>query len=210
MVQMLQNTCLHTANRDSANATNLVDVLERETEGLSRAFVPVKVGGPFDHVVTLEARDGDERDLVRVVTNFLEVRRDLLNDFIIPGLGVLRCGGIHLWKFQTINKTISTRSTNLVTAADHLLDSKGEGKQGVLTGLAILGNTSLKATSCGINDENSTVSLRGASDHVLDEVTVTGSINDSAVVFGGLEFPQGNVDGDATLTLGLELVEHPS
>jgi hypothetical protein len=33
--------------------------------------------------------------------------------------------------------------------------------------------------------------------------------NNSNVVLGGLELPQGNVDGDTTLTLGLELVKNP-
>ena len=46
-------------------------------------------------------------------------------------------------------------------------------------------------------------------DHVLDEVTMAGGVDDGDVVLGSLELPQGNVDGDATLALGLELVEHP-
>ena len=29
-------------------------------------------------------------------------------------------------------------------------------------------------------------------------------------VFGGLELPEGDIDGDTTLTLGLELVQDPS
>ena len=29
-------------------------------------------------------------------------------------------------------------------------------------------------------------------------------------VLGGLELPEGDIDGDTTLTLGLQLVEHPS
>ena len=29
------------------------------------------------------------------------------------------------------------------------------------------------------------------------------------IVLGGLELPEGDVDSDTTLTLGLELVEHP-
>jgi hypothetical protein len=33
--------------------------------------------------------------------------------------------------------------------------------------------------------------------------------NDSDIVVVGAELPQGNVDGDAALALGLELVEHP-
>jgi hypothetical protein len=99
--------------------------------------------------------------------------------------------------------------TYLVAAADHLPHTKSESKECVLTGLAVLGDTSLKATSGGVDDEHRTVSLGGAGDHVLDEVTVPRSVNHSAVVLVGLKLPQGNVNGDAPLPLGLELVEHP-
>jgi hypothetical protein len=97
----------------------------------------------------------------------------------------------------------------LVTAADHLLHSKSESKESMLTGLAILRDTSLKTTSGRVNDEDSTVGLGGAGNHVLDEVTVTRGIDDRAVVLGGLELPQGNVDGDTSFTLSLQLVKHP-
>jgi hypothetical protein len=63
----------------------------------------------------------------------------------------------------------------------------------VLTGLAVFGDTSLKSTSVGVNDEHGTVSLGGAGDHVLDEVTVPRNVNHGAVVLGGLKLPQGNV-----------------
>ena len=33
--------------------------------------------------------------------------------------------------------------------------------------------------------------------------------NDGDLVLGGLELPEGNIDGDTTLTLGLELVKNP-
>lgn len=33
--------------------------------------------------------------------------------------------------------------------------------------------------------------------------------NDGDIVLGSLELPQSNVDGDTTLTLGLELVKNP-
>jgi hypothetical protein len=46
----------------------------------------------------------------------------------------------------------------------------------VLTGLAILGDTSLELTSTGSDNQDSAVSLGGTSDHVLDEITVTGSV----------------------------------
>lgn len=46
-------------------------------------------------------------------------------------------------------------------------------------------------------------------DHVLDEVTMPGSIDDSHVVLLGLELPESDIDGDTTLTLGLQLVQYP-
>lgn len=44
-------------------------------------------------------------------------------------------------------------------------------------------------TRCGVDDEHCAVSLRGARDHILDEVTVTRGVDDGAVVLGGLELP---------------------
>lgn len=34
--------------------------------------------------------------------------------------------------------------------------------------------------------------------------------NDGDLILGGVELPEGNVNGDTTLTLGLELVKNPS
>jgi hypothetical protein len=79
----------------------------------------------------------------------------------------------------------------------------------VLTSLAILGDTSLELTSTACDDEDSAVGLGGTGDHVLDEITMSGSVDDGDHVLGGLELPEGDIDGDTTLTLGLELVEHP-
>ena len=57
---------------------------------------------------------------------------------------------------------------------------------------------------------NSAASYLGSSsDHVLDEITMARGINDSNTVLGGFELPQGDVDGDTTLTLSLQLVQHP-
>ena len=36
-----------------------------------------------------------------------------------------------------------------------------------------------------------------------------GVLTNCDVIFGSFELPEGNVDGDTTLTLGLQLVEHP-
>ena len=51
--------------------------------------------------------------------------------------------------------------------------------------------------------------LGGTSDHVLDEIPVAGGVDDGDVVLGSLELPESDIDGDTTLTLGLQLVQHP-
>ena len=51
--------------------------------------------------------------------------------------------------------------------------------------------------------------LGGSGDHVLDEVTMAGGVDDGDVVLGSLELPEGDINGDTTLTLGLQLVHDP-
>lgn len=34
-------------------------------------------------------------------------------------------------------------------------------------------------------------------------------LNDGNIVLGGLELPQGDIDGNTSLSLGLELIENP-
>lgn len=97
----------------------------------------------------------------------------------------------------------------------------------MLASLTILGNASLKFTSTTSDDEDGAVRLGGTSNHVFDEVTVTRGINDlrsqisdrsrdqdkgthSNHVLGGLKLPEGDIDGDTTLALCLQLVEYPS
>jgi hypothetical protein len=90
-----------------------------------------------------------------------------------------------------------------------LFDTEGVSKESMLTGLTILGDTSLELTSTGSDNEDSAISLGGTSDHVLDEITVTGGVDDGDIVLRSLELPEGNINRDTTLTLGFELVEHP-
>ena len=210
---------LDTTDWHRSNTGNLVDILERKTERLigrtgrwvdgvdglkeglaSRlaslglllpTLVPRAVGGDVDHVVTVEAGDRDESNGLGVVADLLDEVGSLLDDLVVAILGPL--GGVHL-----------------VDGDDELLDTEGVGKQSVLTGLTILGNTGFELTSTSGDDENGAVSLGGTSDHVLDKVTVTRGIDDGDIVLGSLELPESNVDGDTTHTLGLELVEHPS
>ena len=51
--------------------------------------------------------------------------------------------------------------------------------------------------------------MGGSSNHVLDEISVSRGINDGDIVLGGLELPESDIDGDTSLTFGLELVKNP-
>ena len=213
----LDHTGLNTTDGNRADTADLVDILEGKTEGLVGgtaggvdgvngleeglagdlglglllpSLVPGAVGGVVDHVVTVEAGDGHEGNVLGVEADLLDETGGLLDDLLVTGLGPL--GGVHL-----------------VDGNDELLNTKGVGEESVLTSLAILGDTSLELTSTGGNDENGAIGLGSTSDHVLDEITVTGSINNSDVVLGGLELPESDIDGDTTLTLGLEFVKDP-
>jgi hypothetical protein len=233
----LDDTGLDTTDGNRANTANLVNILEGKTErlvgrtgrrvdgvngleeGLSGrlglglllpTLVPGAVGGNVDHVVAVESGDGHEGNVLGVVADLLDEVGGLLDDLLVTVLRPL--GGVHL-----------------VDGDDQLLDTKGVSEESVLTSLTILGDTSLELTSTGSDDENSAVGLGGTGDHVLDEITVTGGVNHGDIVLqhvsglkhirskdgkgvtnlGSLELPESNVDGDTTLTLGLQLVEDP-
>ena len=94
---------------------------------------------------------------------------------------------------------------HLVERHDHLLHAERVRQQRVLARLPVLGDAGLEATGRRVDDQHGAVGLRGSGDHVLDEVAVAGRVDDGAVVLGGLELPEGDVDGDTALALGLEL-----
>ena len=123
----------------------------------------------------------------------LDEARHLLLDLLEPSLGVWRLGGVHL-----------------VDADDELLNAEGVGEEGVLAGLAVLGDAGLELASAGGDDEDAAIGLRGARDHVLDEIPVARGVDDGDVVLGGLELPESDINGDTTFTLGLQLVQNPS
>ena len=212
------DTSLDTADGDSSDTRDLVHILEGKTEGLVGrtdggldgidgleesltgdlaglalllpTLVPGAVGGRLKHVVTVETGDGDEGNGLGVVADLLDEVGGLLHDFVVTVLRPL--AGVHL-----------------VEGNNELLDTKGVGKQSVLAGLAILGDTSLELTSAGGNDEDGAISLGSTSDHVLDEISVTWGIDDGDVVLWSLELPESDIDGDTTLTLGLKFVKNP-
>jgi len=203
----LEDTSLDAAHGHCANATNLVHVLEGKAEGLvswalrggdtvkgleeDGSLVPGHVGGALNHVVTHPSGDRNEWDLDGLVSDLLEVARNFLLDVVVTRFGVLA-------------------RVHLVEGDDHLLHTKGEGKKGVLLGLAFSCPSTFEATRGRVDDKDSNISLGGSSDHVLDEISVSWGIDDSESEFRRLELPEGDIDGDTTFTLGLEVVKHPS
>lgn len=70
---------------------------------------------------------------------------------------------------------------HLVDGNDELSHTEGEGEEGVLASLSILGDTGFEFTSSASNDEDSAVSLGSSGNHVLDEVTMAGGVDDLAL-----------------------------
>merc|ERR1712233_210360 len=139
----LDDSSLNTTNGHCANATNLVNILEGQPEGLVGgpagwddrvesleqshpvglallslhvpALVPAHVGRGLNHVVAVPSRDGDEGHSGGVIADLLDESGHLLLDLLEPSLGVGWLGGVHL-----------------VDSHDELLDTQGVCKKGVL------------------------------------------------------------------------------
>ena len=77
-------------------------------------------------------RAGDEGDTSGVVSDLLDEARHLLLDLLEPRLTVGKSGGVHL-----------------VDGHDKLLHTQGVGKEGELSGLAVLGDTIPKLSGTG-------------------------------------------------------------
>merc|ERR1712106_260922 len=216
----LDNSGLNTAHGNCSNASNFVNILEGQSEGLvsrsgrgdngveglkeggavglaflalnSPSLVPAHVVTGLQHVVSMPSGDGDERNSCRVVSNLLDEARHFLLDLLEPSLAVWRLSGVHL-----------------VDSNNELLDSKGVSQQGVFSGLTVLGDASLELTGAGGDDEHTTISLGSSSDHVLYEIPVSGGVDDGDIVPRSLELPECDIDGDSSLTLSLQFVEDP-
>ncbi|KAF3790297.1 hypothetical protein EJ110_NYTH09203 [Nymphaea thermarum] len=67
---------------------------------------------------------------------------------------------------------------------------------------------SFKTNGRRTNDQDSAISMRNPCDHVLDEVTIANSINDSAVILCvcGLSHPECKINYNTTFFFSLELV----
>ena len=140
--------------------------------------------------VTVATRNWHKCYCVRVVANFLNVGADFFNNFLISLLAVGKLRGIHF--VNTNNQQFHTQCVS---------------QQGMLTGLPILGDACFKATNTSSNNQDSTVSLRCPCHHVLDKVSVSWVINDGHIILAGFEFPQGDINGYATLMFSFQFIQ---
>jgi len=195
----LDDTGLDSADGHCSNTTNLVNILERKSERLSGrsgrrlnrvngleegltlgdtsslgllgpSLVPGAVGGGLNHVVTVPSRDRNESNSLGVVTNLLDEVGSLLDNFIET-------------RFSPLNRV------HLVDSNNKLSNTKSESQKSVLTGLTVLRDTSFEFTGTTSNNQNSTISLGSTSDHILDEISVTWSINNGNVVLWSFKLP---------------------
>lgn len=103
---------------------------------------PGHLVGSLQHVVSVPSRNGDKSYGSGVVTDLLDVVTDFFLDFLKTALAVWGLSGVHL-----------------VHSNNKLFDTQGEGKQSMLSGLAVLGDTGFKLTSTSSNNQHSTISL---------------------------------------------------
>ena len=204
----LQDTRLDTAGGYCTDTGDLVHVLEWETQGL--------VGGPLRG---LQLIDGVDEALAGVPWHVLGLLHDVVtnpagNGDVVELLGLLTIADaleklLHLFHDFGVTLLVILDGVHLVDGADDGSDTEGVGQSSVLTGLTVLGDTSLELTLAGSDNQDGDVCLGGTSDHVLDEVSVAWGVDDRDDVVLRLELPQGDVDGDTTLTLVLQLVQNP-
>ena len=205
----LDDTGLDSTDWDSSDTRDLVDILEWESEwfedwslwwldGIESlkevwSLVPWHVVGITDHVVTNPSGNWDEWNVIELVTNLFKIKTNLVFDLLVSGLLVVSTLGVHL-----------------VAADDHLLDSHGESEKSVFSGLSFLGPSGLEFSRWGSDHEDGDISLGGTGNHVLNEISMSWGINDGEDGGSRLEFPECDINGDTSLSLGLEFIKYPS
>ncbi len=91
-----------------------------------------------------------------------------------------------------------------------MFDSQSIRQKSVFFGLSVHGNSRFEFSGFSGDNQDSDISLRCSGDHVLNEIFVSRSIDDRAVVFRSYEFFQVNVDGNSSVSLRFQVIKYPS
>ena len=181
-----------------------VDLLARDDLGDVHTVPPAHVGGLLDEVITAPSGDRDDGngvgDVVLLPADLLKHVAHLIANFDVAVL--LVAGGIAI---------------HLVNTDGELLDTEQVNETGVLAGLT-LDLTGLVVTTLdggdevtiGGNHQTGNIGLGSAGNHVLNEITMAGGINDGVVPVLGEELLGGAGDGHTTLTLLLLAIHKES
>jgi len=149
-----------------------------------RLFPPAEVVALGGDVVRLPAGSGQDGHLLVAVADHLEHLLEVRLDFLETLLGVGGLGDVHL-----------------VDGDNQLLDAHNLGEPEVLFGLRLDAVVGRDHQHCG-------VSLRGARNHVLDEISVPRGIDDREIGLVGLELLVCYVNRDATLAFLFQVIHH--
>lgn len=221
----LDDTLLDTAGKDITNTLNLVDTRDGhshvgvgvslwdnaevvqgiqqsvDVDGLTTESLNVNTLPPghlvrsLDEVITHPSRDGENGDR-------------LINELLLPadlGKHVLHLRSNLVVSVLGVSSGIRV---HLVDSDQELLDTQKVDQTSVLSGLSLdltslvvtLGDGGGEVTVSG-NHEEGDIGLRGTSDHVLNEISVAGGIDDSVVPLISVELLSGTRDGDTSLSL---------
>jgi len=174
-----------------------VDVDGLVTDLNVNTLPPRHVLGRLEQVVSLPSGNRDDGDLLGDLrlgpTDLSQHTLHLSLDFVESLLGVTSLLLIHL-----------------VDADNQLLDAQKLEEKGVLAGLSLddtllvvtLGNGGDEVTVSGDHNDGN-IGLGGTGDHVLDEILVSGSIDDGVVVLRGVELLSLASNGHTTFTFFL-------
>ena len=126
----------------------------------------------------MPAGDRNEGYLFGVVPDLLDESVRLFADFTEPILRPLKSGTTSQTDNQSEEISTDLSGVHFVDGNNELSDAESEGQESVLASLTVFGDTSLELTDTSGNDEDRTIGLGSTSNHVLDEISVSGSIDD--------------------------------
>lgn len=189
----LQDSGFDSSDGDCSDTSDFVNILKWKSKGLvggslggdnhveglekGGSRVPGGVGGFVNHVISVESGNGDEVDGFGLVSDFFQEGGEFSLDFFVSVLGETDGLFVHF-----------------VKADDHLFNSQSEGEQSVFSGLSVFGNSGFEFSLGGSNHEHGAIGLRGSGNHIFDEISMSGGINNGAVILFGFEFPKGNIE----------------
>jgi hypothetical protein len=145
MLQLIQKYNFHSPRWGQDSVEGFDQALSISVTVLSLDLPSLEPGHllrDLKHVVSVPSGDGDESDSSWIVSDLLDVVADFLLNFLESSLRV--------WWFSRVH---------LVDSDNQLLHTQGVGQESVLSGLTVLGDTSLELSGTSSDDQDSAISL---------------------------------------------------